>query len=48
MAVVAFVGLGRMGRLMSAHLVAAGHEVRGFDLDPAAAVEGVTRLRERT
>jgi 3-hydroxyisobutyrate dehydrogenase len=39
--VVAFVGLGRMGRLMSAHLVAAGHEVRGFDLDPDAAVEGV-------
>jgi 3-hydroxyisobutyrate dehydrogenase len=41
--VVAFVGLGRMGRLMSAHLVAAGHEVRGFDLDPEAAVEGVDR-----
>ena len=29
-------GLGRMGRLMPPHLVAAGHEVRGFDLDPAA------------
>ena len=28
---VAFVGLGRMGRLMAPHLVAAGHEVRGFD-----------------
>jgi 3-hydroxyisobutyrate dehydrogenase len=39
--VAAFVGLGRMGRLMSAHLVAAGHEVRGFDLDPEAGVEGV-------
>jgi 3-hydroxyisobutyrate dehydrogenase len=38
---VAFVGLGRMGRLMAAHLVAAGHDVRGFDLDPAAVVEGV-------
>ena len=43
MAVVAFVGLGRMGRLMTPHLVAAGHEVRGFDLDPAVAVEGVQR-----
>jgi 3-hydroxyisobutyrate dehydrogenase len=42
-AVVAFVGLGRMGRLMTAHLVAAGHEVRGFDLDPEATVEGVER-----
>jgi L-serine 3-dehydrogenase (NAD+) len=42
-AVVAFVGLGRMGRLMTPHLVAAGHDVRGFDLDPAAAVEGVER-----
>jgi 3-hydroxyisobutyrate dehydrogenase len=41
--VVAFVGLGRMGRLMTPHLVAAGHEVRGFDLDPAAGVEGVQR-----
>jgi 3-hydroxyisobutyrate dehydrogenase len=38
---VAFVGLGRMGRLMAAQLVAAGHELRGFDLDPAAVVEGV-------
>jgi 3-hydroxyisobutyrate dehydrogenase-like beta-hydroxyacid dehydrogenase len=28
-AVVAFVGLGRMGRLMTAKLVVAGHEVRG-------------------
>jgi 3-hydroxyisobutyrate dehydrogenase len=28
---------------MSAHLVAAGHEVRGFDLDPAALVDGVER-----
>jgi 3-hydroxyisobutyrate dehydrogenase len=42
-AVVAFVGLGRMGRLMTARLVAAGHEVRGFDLDPEAVVEGVAR-----
>ena len=43
MAVVAFVGLGRMGRPMTARLVAAGHEVRGFDLDPEAAVDGVER-----
>lgn len=43
MTVVAFVGLGRMGRLMAPHLVAAGHEVRGHDLDPAAAVDGVER-----
>jgi 3-hydroxyisobutyrate dehydrogenase len=42
-AVVAFVGLGRMGRLMTPHLVAAGHEVRGFDLDPGATVDGVER-----
>ncbi len=41
MTVVAFVGLGRMGRLMAPHLVAAGHEVRGFDLDPQATVDGV-------
>jgi 3-hydroxyisobutyrate dehydrogenase len=42
-AVIAFVGLGRMGRPMTARLVAAGHEVRGFDLDPEAAVDGVER-----
>ena len=47
MTAVAFVGLGRMGRLMAARLVAAGHEVRGFDLDPAAVVDGVVPLRER-
>jgi 3-hydroxyisobutyrate dehydrogenase len=41
MAVIAFAGLGRMGRLMSAHLVAAGHEVRGFEVDPDARVGGV-------
>jgi 3-hydroxyisobutyrate dehydrogenase len=43
MAVIAFVGLGRMGRLMTAQLVTAGHDVRGFDVDPAAVVEGVAR-----
>ena len=42
MTTVAFAGLGRMGRLMTARLVAAGHAVRGFDLDPAAVVDGVT------
>lgn len=36
MAVVAFLGLGRMGAPMSANLVAAGHTVRGFDPVPAA------------
>jgi 3-hydroxyisobutyrate dehydrogenase len=31
-----FVGLGHMGVPMTARLAAAGHEVRGFDIDPAA------------
>jgi 3-hydroxyisobutyrate dehydrogenase len=31
-----FVGLGHMGVPMTARLAAAGHEVRGFDVDPAA------------
>ena len=46
MAIIGFIGLGHMGGPMSANLVKAGCEVRGFDLDPAvleAAVEaGVT------
>lgn len=33
--IVAFIGLGTMGSGMAARLVAAGHEVRGFDLDTA-------------
>ncbi|MGE5273621.1 MAG: NAD(P)-dependent oxidoreductase [Verrucomicrobiota bacterium] len=33
---VGFVGLGHMGVPMTARLVAAGHEVRGFDADPTA------------
>jgi 3-hydroxyisobutyrate dehydrogenase len=33
---VGFVGLGQMGGPMAANLVAAGHEVRGFDLSPTA------------
>ena len=47
MTTVAFVGLGRMGRLMTPHLVRAGHQVRGFDLDPEAVVEGVRGARVR-
>ncbi|MFB8188326.1 3-hydroxyisobutyrate dehydrogenase [Microbacterium sp. NPDC055988] len=35
-AVVAFLGLGHMGLPMAKNLVAAGHEVHGFDLVPAA------------
>ena len=31
-----FVGLGHMGRPMTARLVSAGNEVQGFDVDPAA------------
>ncbi|WP_062203288.1 3-hydroxyisobutyrate dehydrogenase [Aureimonas sp. AU12] len=33
---IAFVGLGNMGGAMIGHLVAAGYDVRGFDLSPAA------------
>jgi 3-hydroxyisobutyrate dehydrogenase len=33
---VGFVGLGHMGVPMTARLVEAGHDVRGFDVDPAA------------
>jgi 2-hydroxy-3-oxopropionate reductase len=31
-----FIGLGVMGAPMAAHLVAAGHDVRGYDVDAAA------------
>ncbi|QAY72523.1 3-hydroxyisobutyrate dehydrogenase [Agromyces protaetiae] len=45
MAVIAWIGLGHMGGPMAGHLVEAGHEVRGFDLDgtavAAAAASGV-------
>ncbi|WP_299091436.1 NAD(P)-dependent oxidoreductase [uncultured Microbacterium sp.] len=34
---IAWIGLGRMGAPMTAHLVEAGHTVRGVDLNPAAA-----------
>ena len=33
---IAFIGLGNMGGGMAANLVKAGHEVRAFDLSPAA------------
>ena len=36
---IAFIGLGLMGSRMSGHLLAAGHEVRGYDPDS-------TRLEE--
>lgn len=32
-----FIGLGVMGAPMAAHLVAAGHDVSGFDVTAAAA-----------
>jgi len=36
---IAFYGLGTMGLPMARNLVAAGHEVAGYDLDPARAAE---------
>ncbi|HJQ92035.1 MAG TPA: NAD(P)-binding domain-containing protein, partial [Acidimicrobiia bacterium] len=33
---IGFIGLGRMGGAMAAHLVAAGHQVLGLDPSPAA------------
>ncbi|KFF59779.1 3-hydroxyisobutyrate dehydrogenase [Cryobacterium sp. MLB-32] len=41
MSVVAWIGLGNMGGPMSANMVAAGHEVRGFDLNPDAVATAV-------
>ena len=37
MSVVAWIGLGKMGVPMALHLVEAGHDVRGFDIDRVAA-----------
>lgn len=34
---IAFIGLGTMGRRMAAHLLAAGHELAGFDVEPGRA-----------
>ena len=46
MAAIGWIGLGNMGGPMTANLVKAGHEVRGFDLNPqvlaTAAANGVT------
>lgn len=45
MSTIAWIGLGHMGAPMTAHLVAAGHTVRGVDVNPdaaaAAAAHGV-------
>ena len=37
MSTIAWIDLGHMGAPMTAHLVAAGHTVRGYDISPAAA-----------
>ncbi|WAZ26350.1 3-hydroxyisobutyrate dehydrogenase [Streptomyces cinnabarinus] len=42
MTTIGFIGLGNMGGPMAANLVAAGHEVHGYDLSP----EAVTAARE--
>ena len=46
MAAIGWIGLGNMGGPMTANLVKAGHDVRGFDLNPqalaAAAANGLT------
>ena len=39
MAVLGFIGLGVMGREMASHLVAAGHTVQAFDLNPRSVEE---------
>jgi len=41
MAVIGFIGLGTMGRLMAARLLAAGHVVQGYDVNPAAVLPGL-------
>ncbi|WP_457098210.1 NAD(P)-dependent oxidoreductase [Microbacterium sp. P5_E9] len=43
MSTIAWIGLGHMGAPMSAHLVSAGHTVRGVDLNPAAAEAAASR-----
>ncbi len=43
MSTIAWIGLGHMGGPMTAHLVAAGHTVRGVDLNPAAAAAAAQR-----
>ena len=41
MAKLAFIGLGNMGSGMAANLVKAGHDVKAFDLSPAAVAQAV-------
>jgi 3-hydroxyisobutyrate dehydrogenase len=43
MATIAWIGLGHMGGPMSGNLVAAGHEVRGVDPDPACRTAATER-----
>lgn len=43
MSTIAFIGLGRMGAPMATHLIAAGHTVRGVEVDPAAAAIAAAR-----
>lgn len=43
MSTIAWIGLGHMGAPMAGHLVAAGHTVRGVDVNPAAAEAGAAR-----
>lgn len=43
MSTIAWIGLGHMGAPMTAHLVAAGHTVRGVDVNPAAAEAAAAR-----
>ena len=43
MSTIAWIGLGHMGAPMTANLVAAGHTVRGVDLNPAAAEAAASR-----
>ena len=43
MSTIAWIGLGHMGAPMSANLVAAGHTVRGVDLNPNAAAAAASR-----
>ncbi|MEI5585480.1 NAD(P)-binding domain-containing protein [Agromyces sp. CCNWLW213] len=47
MAVIGWIGLGHMGEPMAAHLVGAGHDVVGFDVDPRM-VERAERAGIRT
>ena len=42
MSIVTWIGLGKMGVPMAHHLVKAGHDVRGFDIDRVAAREAET------